>query len=687
MKKIVIFSFAFLSLTACNVSNISTENSETKPLGEPDKTVNTIDLGNMDKTIKPSEDFFQFANGTWIKNNPVPSSETSWGSFNELETRNNIALTKILKEAASAGAQKGSDNQLLGDYYTSSSNMRARNEKGNKPLLDRLEMIQNIKSRNDLLNVIAKQHSLGIGSFFSFGVDQDLIDVNKHMAYIGQGGIGLPNKDFYFDENKTEVREAYRIFMKDLFVLSGLDEKSAILKAQNAYNFEINLAKNMLSQEEMRDPFKTYNVHSWSEFTEMISGIEIEGYFTQIGCQKFDTIIVGQPEFLKGMNDIFQSKSIEEWQDYLMWCSMNHYAGSLDANWEKRNFDFFSGTLRGQKEMKPVDERVIDELTGSVISEVLGKAFIKDNFSQEAKTRVNLLVDNLLISFQSRINALEWMTPETKKEALNKLNSIGRKLGFPDKWEDFTAIDISKENYIQNLDNLAKYATQKQLAKLYKPVDKKEWGMPAHMVNAYYHPLMNEIAFPAGIMQPPFFDINAEDAVNYGRIGMVIGHEFTHGFDDFGSQFAADGSLRNWWGEDDRTKFEARTKTLGETFAQFCPIEGHCVKPELTMGENIADLGGLTMAFYAYKMTPEFKAGKIVNGYTPAQRFFIAYAQLWKVNFTEAELKNRIATDSHSPGMFRVNGPLKNCPEFFEAFGIKEGDKMRNPKDKIAKIW
>jgi putative endopeptidase len=279
------------------------------------------------------------------------------------------------------------------------------------------------------------------------------------------------------------------------------------------------------------------------------------------------------------------------------------------------------------------------------------------------------------------------MSDETKKEATNKLNSIGRKLGFPSKWEDFSALTFTADNYIENLKMESKFSHFKNMNELSKPVDKEKWGMPAHMVNAYYHPLLNEIAFPAGIMQAPFFDENAEDAVNYGRIGMVIGHEFTHGFDDMGSKFAADGSFKNWWTESDRKLFEEKTGILGETFSGFCPIDGHCVNPDLTMGENIADLGGLTMAYYAYKRTQEFKSGKEVNGFTPAQRFFISYAQLWKINYTEEELKNRIANDPHSPGMYRVNGPLMNCPEFFEAFNVKEGDKMRNPQTKVARIW
>ncbi|MEX2485581.1 MAG: M13 family metallopeptidase, partial [Brumimicrobium sp.] len=297
------------------------------------------------------------------------------------------------------------------------------------------------------------------------------------------------------------------------------------------------------------------------------------------------------------------------------------------------------------------------------------------------------MVDNLLDVYRKRISNLEWMTDDTKEEALLKLEAIGRKLGYPDEWKDISKLNIVPDNYIQNVDQCAFFSRMRNLEKLNKPVDKEEWGMPAHMVNAYYHPLLNEIAFPAGIMQPPFFDVNAEDAVNYGSIGMVIGHEFTHGFDDMGSKFAADGSFANWWSQEDRKNFEERTEKLGKTFSGFCPIEGHCINSDLTMGENIADLGGITMAYHAYTLTEEFKSGEKVNGYTPAQRFFIAYAQLWKINYTDEELKKRIATDPHSPGMYRVNGPLMNCPEFFEAFNVKEGDPMRNSNKNISKIW
>jgi putative endopeptidase len=337
--------------------------------------------------------------------------------------------------------------------------------------------------------------------------------------------------------------------------------------------------------------------------------------------------------------------------------------------------------------MKPINERAINEITRMNFGELLGKSFVEKHYSESAQTRIDKMVDNILEAFRERINGLEWMSEETKKQALIKLNAIDRKLGFPEKWKDYSLLTFRKDTYVENYTNANAFRFYKNIKKLNEPVDETEWGMPAHMVNAYYHPLLNEIAFPAGIMQAPFFDDSFEDAVNYGRIGVVIGHELTHGFDDMGSQYGADGTLENWWTKEDRESFDLKTRTYGETFARFCPIEGHCVNPKLTMGENIADLGGLTLAYYAYTKTEEFKEGKARNGFTPAQRFFISFAQLWKINFTDAELKKRIATDPHAPGMYRVNGPLMNCPEFFEAFNVKEEDPMRNSGKQLSRIW
>lgn len=688
MKKLIGFGVAGALFAACHQPTTTSETSgETLGITSGDDKLHSISVDYMDKTVRPQDDFFQFANGTWCKENPVPNSESRWGSFNELDQRNKQVLKELLATAQKNNTVKGSDNQLVGDFYTSYVDMKSRNEVGMKPVQEKLAKIEAMRSKDDMIKTLAEMHKYGIRALFGFGVGQDLKNVNGHISYFSQGGLGLPNKDFYFKDNKQDIRDKYVAYIKSVLMLAGDKEAYAGEAANKILKFETDLASASMAPEELRIPENTYNKVGFKDFLKSTNNADMDLYFMTVGSQSFDSLVVGQPNFVTKLNELYASTSMDTWMLYFKWKTLNHYAGSLNDEWVKLNFDFYQGVLSGKKEMKPIEERAIDNITNSTLGEILGKIFVEKTFSASAKTRVNTMVDNLLTAYKNRLMAIDWMSDDTKKEALNKLTAIGRKLVCPDKWTDLTSIAIAPNTYVQNLDNISLYENTDNFSRLYKPVDKSEWGMPAHMVNAYYHPLLNEIAFPAGIMQPPFFDEHAEDAVNYGRIGMVIGHEFTHGFDDSGSKFAADGTFENWWKDSDKELFEQRTKILGETFEAFCPVEGHCVNPNLTMGENIADLGGLTMAYYAYTMTDEYKSGKLVDGYTPAQRFFIAYAQLWKINYTEAELKNRIATDPHSPGMYRVNGPLMNCPEFFQAFDVKEGDKMRNPADKVAKIW
>ena len=647
----------------------------------------SIDTNYMDKNISPKEDFFLFSNNNWIKNNPIPASESRWGSFNELEKSNNEKLTKILEEAKNNPGEKGSLNQLLGAYYASFTDMKIRNEKGIFPIQKDIDRIKSIKSRKEILTVLSELHIDGVSSAFGFGVDQDLMNITKHISYFFQGGIGLPNCEYYTKEDKKEILNEYEKYVSTIFQLMDYKVTEANEIAKSIIEFEKDLAQSMMTKAELRVPEDSYFPFSKNDLNSKLKSFDLESYLSLIGSYTLDTIVVGQPKFVEKIADKFENETIENWKNYLLWSTVNHYASHLSQPFIDAKFKFYAGVLSGKKEMKPITDRAINEITQMEIGELLGKAFVKLYFSQKAQDKVNTMVDNLLIVFEERISNLEWMTDETKTQASHKLTSIGRKLGFPSEWEDFSSLNFSSTEYVSNIKEMNLYNHKKNMADLDKDVDKNKWGMPAHMVNAYYHPLLNEIAFPAGIMQPPFFDENAEDAVNYGSIGMVIGHEFTHGFDDMGSKFDAEGNFRNWWSEEDLKMFEERTKTLGETFSGFCPIDGHCVNPDLTMGENIADLGGLTMAYYAYALTDEFKSGKLVNGYTPAQRFFIAYAQLWKINYTDKEMKNRISNDPHSPGMYRVNGPLMNCPEFFEAFQVQEGDQMRNPEGKVAKIW
>lgn len=687
MKNILLpLALVIVSATSCDTTKkispevIATDTANTN-------RNQTISLDYINTDVRPQDDFFEFCNGTWITNNPIPASESRWGSFNELENSNNKKLTAILEEARSLNTEKGTIMQILGDYYASFMDMETRNKKGLQAIELELKEIDNMISKWNIPTLLAHHHASGIGSLFGFGVGQDLKNVDYHTVYFGQGGIGLPNKDYYIDSDKKDILEKYTEHIYNIFMLAGTDKQASAKAAKDILNFETKLAERMMAPAELRIPEKTYNKMSAAHVKRAFGKFDFEAYLRDSGIESFDSIVVGQPEMIKQIANMTESIELPVWKNYLKWNVLNRYAGHLNQAFIDKNFGFYGTVLTGKSEMKPINERAIQEITNSEFSELLGKAFVGRHFSDAANQKVNTMVDNLLVVFEERINKLDWMSETTKNQALLKLNSIGRKLGYPSKWEDFSNLDFNKTDYIANLRKTAQFSHAKNLAKLNEKVDKDEWGMPAHMVNAYYHPLLNEIAFPAGIMQAPFFDEDYEDAVNYGSIGMVIGHEFTHGFDDMGSKFAADGSFVNWWTENDRTAFEERTGKLGATFDGFCPIDGHCVNSSLTMGENIADLGGLTLAYHAYTRTDEYKSGITRKGFTPSQRFFISYAQLWKINYTEEELKNRIENDPHSPGMYRVNGPLMNCPEFFDAFNVLESDKMRNSDSKIARIW
>ncbi|MDG1842041.1 MAG: M13 family metallopeptidase [Crocinitomicaceae bacterium] len=651
------------------------------------KSKSSIDIKYMDKSIAPSEDFFLFCNGKWVEKTKIPASESRWSSFNELEKTNKEKLIAILKECTRKKGEKGSQNQLLGDYFSAYINFKQRNKSGLDGLKEDFKEIEAISSKSDIVKAIASLHMKGVNALFYFGVSQDLKEVDRHICYLRQSGIGLPNKDYYLKENKKEVLDAYFSHVARGFELLGKNNEEAINCAKNVLFIENFLASAMYSPAELRSPEKTYNKKSIEEASRLFGAFRFPEYLKKVHFEDMFEVVVSNPSYVETCGQLLVDCEIKKWKDYLSWCLFNKFAGHLSEELVDYNFDFYGRTLKGKQELKPVYNRCIDEITRMAFGELLGKAFIEKHFSENAKNRVNSMVDDLLSVYESRINNLGWMSKDTKIEALKKLNAIGRKLGFPSKWEDYSSLNFSKDSYLNNLKEAIKYSIIKNHEKMAEPVDRDKWSMPAHMVNAYYHPLLNEIAFPAGIMQAPFFDENYEDAVNYGRIGMVIGHEFTHGFDDKGSKFAADGTFKNWWTKEDRKLFEKKTTLYGQTFAGFCPMEDHCVQPDLTMGENIADLGGLIMAFHAFKKTKEGKENKKLNGFTAEQRFFIAYAQLWKIKYTDEEMKNRIATDPHSPGMYRVNGPLMNCTEFFKAFSIEEGSKMRNPKNKISKIW
>jgi predicted metalloendopeptidase len=445
--------------------------------------------------------------------------------------------------------------------------MKARNNAGIKSVKVDLDLINSIQSMEELPALLAKLHLDGLSALFSFGVDQDLKNIDRNVVYLSQGGIGLPNCDYYLKDNKKSVLESYKLYVEKAFVKFGYSQVDAQKAALLVVNFETILAKSMLTPAELRVPETTYNMTGMEEVNSLFGKFDFNMYYQKLGLNPVDSIVIGTPKFVETISNVYANQDLDVWKKYLTWHVMNSYMGHLGEEFVDLRFDFYGRTLSGKKERKPLNESCIDELTRMEVGELLGKAFVDKHFSKNAQDRVNEMVDNLLIVFKDRISNLDWMSGQTKKEALVKLSSIGRKLGFPDKWEDYSTLNFSKDDYLSNVREMNRFSTRKNLEQLNKPIDKSKWGMPAHMVNAYYHPLLNEIAFPAGIMQAPFFDQNAEDAVNYGRIGMVIGHEFTHGFDDMGSKFAADGSFKNWWTEEDRRMFEQKTKMLGETYS------------------------------------------------------------------------------------------------------------------------
>ncbi len=654
--------------------------------GQKKKEKTSIDTSYMNRAVSPKTNFFDYANGNWVKNNPVPKTESRWGSMNELDINNKKKLIEILESAKSQ--PKNANEALIGNYYASFIDMETRNKLGIAPILSDLNTIDKLSSKEQLLDFLAKFHKRnGLSILFALDIGQDLKNINSNCVYLGQRGIGLPNKLYYTQENKKEIIEKYKQYLIDLFKLAGYSELEASTNANNSYQIEMRLATEMMSPSETRNPDNTYNKMSYSEVMNQLKEINFETYIQTIGLPKVDYFIVSQPNFISKLPVIFNELPLETWKSYLKARLISYYSGKLGDNFAKLNFYFNQTVLTGKSIDKPVTDKAVNELTNLPIGEVLGQLFVEKNFSNEAKVKINQMVDLLILAYQERITASTWMSDSTKTEAYKKLNAIHRKLGFPDKWEDYSKITLSPTTYIENFNACKKYEFDKSVADLSLPVDKTRWGVAAHMINAFYDASQNEIIFPAGIMQAPFFDVNAEDALNFSRIGMIIGHELTHGFDDVGAKFAADGSFSDWWTESDKKKFEDKTKIYGETFALFCPFPEHCVNPELTMGENIADLGGILLAYQAYTKTKEFKSGKKRFGFTPEQRFFIAMAQVFKITYTEQELKNRLINDPHSPGMYRVNGPLKNIPAFFDAFEVKEGDVMRNGTGKFVEIW
>ena len=644
-------------------------------------------LSNLDTTASPCEDFYQYAIGGWLKDNPIPSTESRWSSFNVVTDSNNSKLKKIFSEFSSKVFEKGSLEQKVGDFYISVMDSAKAEELGITPLQTMLDELAAIETMADYVQLNASWKAYGVGSFNSIYVGQDDKKSDEYITYLSQSGLGLPDEAYYTksDEKSLDIQTAYKAHLSKMFALLG-DENTEEL-ASKVYAIEESLAKVSMTRVERRDPDLTYNKLNKEALATLTSNIDWETYFKTVGLNNVENVIVGQLEFMKGLNNLLATVPLEDWKTYSRWKLVDAYASDLSSDFVNQNFDFYSRTLSGTEVMKSREERSLRKVNGS-LGELVGKAFVERHFPEESKADVRQMVENLRTVFKERVRQLDWMSEETKLKALEKLDAFNMKIGYPDKWTDYSDLEITADNQVRNIMNTREFNFKEMMAKLGQPVDKDEWFMSPQTVNAYYSSSQNEIVFPAGILQPPFYSVDADAALNYGGIGAVIGHEFSHGFDDQGSKYDANGNLANWWTEEDRARFDARADVVVKQFDGYFPLADLHVNGSLTLGENIADLGGATMAFYALEKELE-RIGKPepIDGFTYQQRFFLGWAQVWHMNMTEKELRKRIATDSHSPGEYRVKGPLANMSEFAEAFGCSASDPMVNTDSAKAVIW
>jgi putative endopeptidase len=634
-----------------------------------------VDLSAMDRSADPCTDFYEFADGSWVKNNPVPADKSSWGSFPELRERNLKILHGIGEEAAAAQeAPKGSALQMVGDFYRTGMDEKKIDAAGAEPLAPEFSRIAAISDEAGLVTEIARLNRMSTFAPFALVVLQDFKDSSINSAWLYQAGLGLPDRDYYLSEDakKKEIREKYLAHVQKMFELLGDPADRAAAEAKTVMRMETRLAKVSMTPVEQRDLKAIYNPMHLADLEKLTPDYGWKRYFDGIGLPDPGLLNVGQPAFLKEVAAMAEDAPLSDWKTYLRWHLLSDAAPYLSKAFVDEDFAFNGKVIRGTPEIEPRWKRVLSTIDGS-IGEALGKLYVAKAFPPEAKARALELVSNLRSALHDRIEQLDWMGEATKAQAEKKLAAIMVKIGYPDKWRDYSRLDISNDSYLGNVQRSAEFEFQRNLDKIGKPVDRTEWGMSPPTVNAYYNPSFNEIVFPAGILQPPFFDAKADDASNYGGIGAVIGHEITHGFDDQGRQFDAQGNMSDWWTEQDGKNYDARAEAIAKQYDAYVPIEKIHINGKLTLGENIADLGGVRIAYMALQkaLAGKPEPGKI-GGFTPAQRFFLSYGQVWKINWRPEALRLQLATNPHSPGRFRVIGPLSNIPQFAEAFGCKE---------------
>lgn len=654
------------------------------------KQTKPLDPANLDTSCAPCKDFYRFSNGGWLDKNPVPAAYSNWGSFSEITERNNEVLRTILEESAvRRDAPRGTALQLVGDFYASGMDSARAEMDGITPLAEEFARIEAIKNISDLQTVLTQIHLTSGNPIFAASSQQDFKNSESVIASIDQSGLTLPDRDYYLqnDERYKNIRKEYDDYMVKLFTMLGEKQAAAETNAKTVMSIETRLAKASMARVEMREPAKVYHKLTMTQLKNLVPSFGWERYFRDMGLGNIKDMNVSQPDFMKEVNAMLKSVSLKDWKTYLRWQLIDGTAQFLSQTFVHARFKFHGSVLNGQKELQPRWKRVLQTVDGT-IGDALGQMYTAKTFTPEAKARALQMVKNLQAAFRERLQSLDWMSDATRKKALEKLDSFLLKIGYTDKWKNYDGLVINNGPYVHNIMRAGQFETRRQLAKVGKPVNRTEWFMTPPTVNAYYNPTINEIVFPAGILQPPFFDPNADDAVNYGGMGAVIGHEITHGFDDQGRQFDAKGNLTDWWTKEDGEKFTKRAQVVEEQFNNYVVIDTLKLNGKFTLGENIADLGGLAIAYHAFRKTFDQKAmAQKIDGFTPEQRFFLAWAQMWRRNYTPANLRQRIVTDPHSASVFRANGPLSNMAEFFDAFGCKPTDPMVRPVDTQVKIW
>ena len=685
MKKTIITASSIAVLTLAGLA----ANAQQKQSKNPG-----INIDLMDKSVKPGNDFFRFVNGSWSDKTQIPADKTRWGSFDELRQNTDKDALAILKEAAAnKKLNSKSDQAKAVSVYQTYMDTISRNKLGINPLKPYLAKIDAVKSIQDVNNLVTEMESQGGIGFYGVYIGADAKDSNKNVVYLGNGSLGLPDRDYYVSDDKDskEKREKYVLHVAKMLQFLGTKPDQAKTDGQKILALEIAMSKPRFDRVELRDDRKTYNPMTVTELQKLTPTINWKNYLDGLGLKNLQNIVVSQPRYLTALDAIFKENKIEDLKSYMRWTLLRKSTGLLSDEIETANWEFYSKTLQGALKQRPRHERALQVVNGTV-GEALGKLYVEKKFPAAAKAKAKTMIDNVVLAYENRINNLTWMSPETKVKAVQKLKKITIKIGYPDKWEDYSKLDIqpfaSGGTYFENMKNVSQWAFNKNIAELQKPVDKTTWGMSPQTVNAYYNPSYNEIVFPAAILQPPFYDFNADEAVNYGGIGAVIGHEISHGFDDSGARYDADGNLKDWWTETDLKQFTALGGALAKQYSALEPLPGTFVDGNFTLGENIGDLGGINVAYDGLQLhLKKNKKQPLIDGFTPEQRLFISWATIWRSKMRDEAIKNQVKTDPHSPGMYRSYVPLVNLDTFYKAFDIKADEKLFVKSEDRVRIW